>query len=266
MAHFREQWMHRFCEPVVAENALSGGRLPKERAPLIACSSSPVRGRPSLFGIAELDNVLADGGVTPGMMHVVEAFGHGGDGCCNGDARAAMAFAAGFGRRSGAPACWIGPPRDLLTPCAFPEGEVAADLLIIETRWGPDNAVRLEQVAAAGGRVLVLDIRRAERLSPPLRLARAAARRGFAPVLLARDAAQLAAHTDAPEAAWRIGSAPGSTDVAADRPCWQVELARGETVRRVLVQACDGAGRMAPAPRNVQPPGGKEMMRRFTRV
>lgn len=248
-----------------------GSADPGGEARLSASSASicvQARGRPSLFGVAELDNVMADGGGVPGMGHIVEAACRGGqpDAGCN--ARAATAFATGFAARSGAPALWIGPPRDLLTPHALPEGIAAAGLQIVESRWTAGGAVRLQQVAGAGVRVLILDVRRAERLSAPLRLAQTAVKKGFVVVLLALDAAQIAGRPGAPEACWRIGMAPGMEDDAVEpsQPCWQVELVRGEAVRRVLVRACDSNGRMATAPRDAQLHGGKEMMRRFTRA
>jgi len=215
--------------------------------------------RPSLFGVAELDNVVADGGLAQGAVHVVEAASGGPAEEIARHMEAAAAFAAGFGHRSRGDACWLGPPADLLGHGAMAPGGEGA-LPMIETCWDGRPGVSL---AAVPARVLVLDVRRAHRLSLPVRLARAALKQGRTVVLLMLDAARVAGLPEFPPICWRIGQADMDADVA--RRLWQVELTRGEAVRRVLVSACDREGRMVAAPR-LSANGGKEMMRRFARA
>ena len=215
--------------------------------------------RPWLFGVPELDNVVADGGLAPGAAHVVEAASGGSVEQAAGHAAAAAAFAAGFGLRSRGGACWLGPPADLLGHGVLPLGE-AGGLPIIETCW--DGRPRIN-LAATPAQVLVLDVLRAHRLSLPVRLAQAALKQGRTVVFLMLDAARVAAPPDVSPTRWRIGHAGG--DVPGGQSLWQVELTRGESVRRILVSACDAEGRMRAAPRS-SANGGKEMMRRFVRT
>lgn len=257
--------------------------------------------RPALFGVAELDNVLACGGVAPGALHVIEPacrdYATSTQACASGgrvgairsangagyghgdvldkprkDAAAAMAFALGFGARSGAPFCWLGPPRDLLTPCDVPDANAVADLRIFEEPWRARVALRQSDFASADVRVIILDVRRAERLASPLRLARKLAKQGFVALLLTMDAERLMARPDsgagALTARWRVGQAwlapeDGPDDGPEACDCWQIALMRADAVRRVVVRACDSAGRMTAAPRNTEAQTGKEMMRRF---
>lgn len=214
--------------------------------------------RPWLFGVPELDNVVADGGLAPGAAHVVEA-------ACGGleeqaaHHAAAAAFAAGFGLRSRGSACWLGPPADLLGHGVRPLGQ-GGGLPIIETCWDGQPRVNL---TATPARVLVLDVLRAHRLSLPVRLAQAALKQGRTVVFLMLDAARVAAPPDVSPTRWRIGHAGG--DVPGGQSLWQVELTRGESVRRILVSACDAEGRMRTVSRS-SANGGKEMMRRFVRT
>ncbi|MFC0284815.1 hypothetical protein ACFFJB_14605 [Camelimonas abortus] len=230
-------------------------------------SSAQARIRPRLFGVAELDNVLADGGVAPGQTHVIEPAAR--EGAAGADAAAvrrdglaAEAFALGFCLRSGRPAAWLAPPADLLAPSLWDTQApaVAAATLVrrIETAWTGRAPVAPQALAGAGCLVAVLDMRRAARLEPALRLARALARRGMTAALLAADAEATAARLRLAAAVWRVGAAdePGET--------WLVELAREDRVRRVCVRACDASGRLAPAPR-LQAPVAKELTRRLAR-
>jgi len=215
--------------------------------------------RPSLFGVAELDNAVADGGLAPGALHVVEAI-HGGpaeEAALH--AAAAAAFAAGFCARANGGACWLGPPADLLGGGAPPLPEAGQALPIIETCWEARSGLRAATVPA---RVLVLDARRAHRLSSPARFARSALKQGRVVVFLAPEADCSVVRPGASPTCWRVGHASAGSQGAPD--IWRVELMRGEAVRRVLVSACDRDGRMAAAPR-LSANDGKEMMRRFAR-
>jgi len=213
--------------------------------------------RPLLFGVAELDNAVADGGLAPGALHVVEAIqgGPAEEAILHG--AAAAAFAAGFGARADGGACWLGPPADLLGCGAPPLVQGGRSLPVIETCWEARSGVSAAMVPA---RVLVLDARRAHRLSPPVRFARAALKQGRVVVFLAPEAGGLVARLGSAPTCWRVGHA--SAGVQGTPDIWRVELARGEAVRRVLVSACDRDGRMAAAPR-ASTNSGKEMMRRF---
>lgn len=275
-----------------------------------------VRSRASLFGVAELDSILPYGGVEAGMLHVVEPAcregvrivdppieisgaaatglakasvkrsrtraGSGDEARMQAaaDAAATMAFALGFAARSGTPACWIGPAPDLLTPYAMPPDMRDLQLHIHEEPWGARTRFDPRACKDDGMRVFILDARRAERLSPPVRLARKLVKQGHVAVLLTADADQLvggmgtgqasasgASHKNVHGVRWRIAQVklPDGDGVSSD-VWWQVELMRSDAVRRVLAGCCDNTGRMRPAPRSLEPPGGKEMMRRFARA
>lgn len=232
--------------------------------------------RPALFGLPELDNVLADGGVTPGVAHVIEPLRREGD-CDVGaasarrDQVAVAQFALGFLARSRRPALWIGPPRDLLCEpeacgAAAPEdgGVAGQQVQRIELDWArrPTFApqwLREQQMLTAA-----LDARRARRLAHPVQLARQWRRHGLTPVVLADDAASFADPLGAPTVFWRVGWDQGGAGDGGDVSVWLLELVREDRVRRVLTTPCDATGRLAPAPRAATP--GKELMRRLARA
>lgn len=256
--------------------------------------------RPSLFGVAELDNVVAEGGLAYGAIHVLEAVSSTSMTEAALHAQAVAAFATGFGARSGASACWLGPPPDLLSPFATLAPDNPDGWRKIETHWDSPRAPDLSAIAGDVPRVVVLDARQAYRLAPPVSLARRLARQGRVVVFLAHDATgvvarlervpvsrlrqadQNAPDTVAPDAfsgqsrskiapgvpatCWRIGQVlDGAAGEAARSGLWRVELVRSDSIRRIVVSACDVSGRMSAAPRDMQG-RGKEMARRFASI
>ena len=212
------------------------------------------------FGLAEMDERLAGGGLSADGLHeIASADLH------LGDVAAATLFAAGLGRRRAGPAgkiLWVSGRRDLFAPGLAQAGLTADQLLHAECRREEDLLPVVEEGLRHGGLAAVVgEVGRAT-LTATRRLQLAAEESGTAALLLRHWRKREEDPLGVPSAAmtrWRIGCAP-SQDLPVEgiaRPCWQIDLVRqrGGAPFSWTMEGWDGENRLAlparPADRQV---------------
>jgi protein ImuA len=185
------------------------------------------------FGIAAIDRVLPDGGLTRGALH--EILGAGGD---EEDGALAAAFAAGIlGRLAaarGGTVLWCLPRPDLYGHGLAAHGLDPAHIALVcarhddEILWAMEEGLRAPGVVAVVGEVGTLATVASRRLQL------AAERSGITAFLLRRwrEGGQAARERNLPNAAvtrWRIAalpSQPSRGEPGVGRPRWRIELLR----------------------------------------
>jgi len=203
------------------------------------------------FGIEAIDSRLGQGGLDGGGLHEVTAASP-----TLGDDAAATLFVAGAAARFAsdpqATVAWALTRFDLYAPGLEQAGLPPGKLLYCEGRDEvmalalAEDCLRLRTFAA-----VVAEVKAADQISARrLQLAAADSR---TPMLLLRRWARTARDPlDLPSAActrWRIGCAPSVPlpHPGVGRSCWSVELVRqrGGNPFSLIVEACDGKGRLA---------------------
>jgi protein ImuA len=207
------------------------------------------------FGIEAMDGRLAQGGLDGGGLHEVSAASP-----TLGDDAAATLFAAGaaarFAAEASATVAWSLTRFDLYAPGLEQAGLPPGKLLYCQARDEVMALALAEDCLRDGSfAAVVAEVKAADQTATRrLQLAAADAR---TPMLLLRRWARAARDPlDIPSAActrWRIGCAPSMPlpHPGVGRSCWHVELVRqrGGNPFSLIVEACDGKGRLAlPAP------------------
>jgi protein ImuA len=207
------------------------------------------------FGIAEMDERLADGGLMLGGLHEVSAATP-----TLTDDAAATLFAVGIAARAaggtGRRVLWALTRFDLYAPGLEQAGLDPATLLFVEAREDKDVLAVMEDGLRHGSLAAVIgEVRRADMVAT--RRLQLAAMTGKTPALLARrwrrNGICPLAELSAAMTRWRIACAPSERLPAAGvgRARWTVELARqrGGPPFTLELDACDDTGRLAlPAP------------------
>lgn len=224
-------------------------------AELKARIAAPVATGASLlaFGIETIDARLGQGGLDGGGLHEIAAASP-----TLGDDAAATLFLAGiaarFAQSPAASVAWALTRFDLYAPGLEQAGLPPAKLLYAEGRDEvmalalAEDCLRDGSFAAVVAEVKVADQTATRRLQ-------LAAADGRTPMLLLRRWARAARDPlDVPSSAmtrWRIGCAPSVPlpHPGVGRSCWSVELVRqrGGNPFSLIVEACDGKGRLAPS-------------------
>lgn len=227
-------------------------RLDALRAEVSAIESGGRRANaPHLpFGIAEIDDRLAGGGVACAALHDIAAVSPG-----LGDDAAATLFAAGIAARLQGPVLWVLGRHDLFAPALAQAGLGPERLVYAECRKDEDIlAVTEEGLQHQGLAAVVAEVSRAG-MTATRRLQLAAEDSGTAALLLRRwrGAADPLLAASAAATRWRIGCAPSQALAVAGigRPRWTVELVRqrGGPAHHWIMEGTDEAGRLAPPAR-----------------
>jgi len=214
-------------------------------------SGRATAGRMVPFGIAEVDDRLAGGGLAASALHEAAAASD-----APGDAAAAALFlaalAARFSRESGGQALWA-----LTGPGPFAPGLAGAGLtpdrvFYAACRDDAETLAVMEDGLRHGGLAAVAgEISRAD-MASVRRLQLAAEENGTTAFLLRRWRRQGGDPLGVPSSAvtrWRIGCAPSAAlpYAGVGRARWQVDLVRqrGGPPHQWLLEAPDGEGRLA---------------------
>lgn len=199
------------------------------------------------FGLSEIDDRLAVGGLRVDALHEVAA-----SGTDWGDDAAAMLFIAGIAARQPGPVLWIARQSQLFAPALFQAGLPPERVIHAESRNDNDLIAVMEDALRHKGLGTVIgEVRRAN-LTASRRLQLAAEAGTTLPLLIRGHIKRGYDPLAAPSAAvtrWRVGPAPSASvahnDVARAR--WHVELVRqrGGEPFQLMVDACDETGRCA---------------------
>ncbi|NML08024.1 protein ImuA [Sphingomonas sp. G-3-2-10] len=240
-----------------AETILADTERARLLAELKARIAVPVAsGTPLLpFGIEALDARLGGGGLDGGGLHEVAAASP-----TLGDDAAATLFVAGaaarFAAEQHAMVAWSLTRFDLYAPGLEQAGLPPDKLLYCEGRDDvmalalAEDCLRLRTFAA-----VVIEVKAADQTAT--RRLQLAAADGPTPMLLLRRWARATRDPlEVPSAActrWRVGCAPSVPlpHAGVGRSCWSLDLVRqrGGNPFSLIVEACDGKGRLAlPAP------------------
>ncbi|NYT40987.1 protein ImuA [Sphingomonas sp. R-74633] len=223
----------------------------KARIAMPVASSAPLLP----FGVEAIDARLGGGGLDGGGLHEVAAASP-----TLGDDAAATLFAAGAAARfagdPNASVAWTLTRFDLYAPGLEQAGLPPAKLLYCEGRDEVMALALAEDCLRDGSfAAVVAEVKHADQTA--MRRLQLAAADGHTPMLLLRRWARAASDPlEKPSAActrWRIGCAPSVPlpHPGVGRSCWSVELVRqrGGNPFSLIVEACDGKGRLAlPAP------------------
>jgi protein ImuA len=203
------------------------------------------------FGVAPLDDGLADHGIATASLHEIAAASP-----QLSDDAAASLFAAGLGARfvgdGQAQVLWIVTRHDLYAPGLEQAGLPPGRILYAQARDDVEVLALTEDGLRDGSLAAVIgEVRRAG-MTATRRLQLAAAE-GATPALLFRRWRKAGlcplAEPSAATTRWRIGCAPSARlgMPGVGRARWSIELARqrGGNPFSLLVEACDDTGRLA---------------------
>lgn len=207
------------------------------------------------FGIDAIDIRLGGGGLDGGGLHEVSAASP-----TLGDDAAATLFTAGaaarFAAEPNASVAWSLTRFDLYAPGLEQAGLPPRKLLYCEGRDEVMALALAEDCLRDGSfAAVVAEVKAADQTAT--RRLQLAAADGRTPMLLLRRWARAARDPlEIPSAActrWRVGCAPSMPlpHAGVGRSCWSVDLVRqrGGNPFSLIVEACDGKGRLAlPAP------------------
>ncbi|MBX3565902.1 MAG: protein ImuA [Sphingomonas sp.] len=207
------------------------------------------------FGIETIDTRLGGGGLDGGGLHEISAASP-----TLGDDAAATLFTAGaaarFAAEPNASVAWALTRFDLYAPGLEQAGLPPGKLLYCEGRDEVMALALAEDCLRDGSfAAVVAEVKAADQTAT--RRLQLAAADGRTPMLLLRRWARAARDPlEIPSAActrWRIGCAPSVPlpHAGVGRSCWSVDLVRqrGGNPFSLIVEACDGKGRLAlPAP------------------
>ena len=219
----------------------------------VVANVEPCRGPALPFGVAELDDRLAHGGLKYRALHEVA----GASPALNDDAAATLFLAgaaARFATSSGKAVLWVAGRGDLFAPGLEQAGITPSAMLHAQGRDDAEvlalveDGARHESLAAIVG-----EVKRAG-ITATRRLQLAATDSGTPIMLLRRWKKADRCPLSDPSAAttrWRIGCAPsGPLGVpGVGRPRWSVELARQRSGPpfTIILEGCDETGRLAPS-------------------
>jgi protein ImuA len=223
--------------------------------------SGDIRDRPVLpFGLAGLDDRLADAGLRLDALHEVSSRGSGW-----GDDAAAVLFVAGIAARTQGEVLWVVRSHDLFAPGLFQAGLAPARVIYAEARDDAELLALLEEGLRHRGLGAVVGEARRMQMAQARRLQLAAEGGGTVALLLRRPGRNGADPLVAPSAAvtrWRVTHAP-SAPVPWDglgRACWHVECVRqrGGDRFELMVEGSDEAGRLALPAQLVDRPAAQD--------
>ena len=223
--------------------------------------SGDVRDRPVLpFGVAPLDERLADGGLRLDALHEVSSCGSGW-----GDDAAAVLFVAGVAARTRGDVLWVVRSRDLFAPGLYQAGLAPSRVVYAEARDDAELLALLEEGLRHRGLGAVVGEARRMQMAQARRLQLAAEGCGTMALLLRRPGRSGGDPLNAPSAAvtrWRVAHAP-SAPVPWDglgRACWRVECVRqrGGASFELVVEGSDEAGCLALPAQLVDRPAAQD--------
>jgi protein ImuA len=235
--------------------------LAELRQRLRTIESGGDRSRPGLpFGIAAMDERLADAGLRLDALHEVA-----GEGAGWGDDAAATLFMAGIAARTHRSVLWVTRARDLFAPGLYQAGLDPARVLYAEARDDAELLALMEEGLRHRGLGAVVGEARRVSTAATRRLQLAAEGGGTIALLMRRQAQGGADPFGLPSAAitrWRVASAP-SAPVEWDglgRACWRVACVRqrGGNPFELTVEAPDETGRLALPARLVDRPAAAD--------
>lgn len=210
-------------------------------------------GRPAVpFGIAEVDDRLAAGGLAPALHEAAAGEGPGDEGA----ALLFLAAAAGrFVRMDGGQVLWALSRRDLFAPALAQAGLRPDRVLYAECRDEAEVLAVMEEGLRHGGLAAVVGEAARIEMAAARRLQLAAEEGGTAALLLRQGRRADALAIPSPAVTrWRIGCAPAASLPFAGigRACWRVELVRqrGGPPHQWILEAPDAEARLALAARS----------------
>ena len=233
---------------------MSAALTKSEIVSLLRESVADVRFRPVpplAFGVADIDERLADGGLDGAALHEIAPAAA----SLSDDAAATLfiaGIAASFAITGNARVLWVASRFDLYAPGLEQAGLPPGRIIFAEGREDKDVLALMEDGLRHGGLAAVVgEIKRADMTAT--RRLQLAADAGKTPAILSRrwrrqghcPLAELSAATTR----WRIASAPSERlpALGVGRPRWTVELVRQRNGNpfSLLVEACDDTGRLA---------------------
>lgn len=203
------------------------------------------------FGIAPIDDRLADGGLRLDALHEVAGGVEGGAPSLADDTCATL-FIAGIAARAWGPVLWAVRGHDLFAPGLFQAGLAPERVIYAEAASDAEvMAIMEEGLRHRGLGAVVGEVGRAG-LAATRRLQLAAEGGRTAALMLKRAGRTAADPLATPSAAstrWRVAAAPSRPlrTPGLGRARWRLSLARqrgGESFEQ-LVEACDATGRLA---------------------
>jgi protein ImuA len=199
------------------------------------------------FGIDEVDQRLAGGGLAAAALHEVTAATN----SLNDDAAAAL-FSAGIAARSGGSVLWVLTRRDLFAPALALAGLPPNRVIYAECRRDEEALAVMEEGLRHGSLAAVVGEIGRMTMTATRRLQLAAENSGTTALMLRRWRRSGEDPLASPSAAvtrWRIGCAPSLQLPVrgVGRPRWNVELARqrGGPPHTWILEGVDEAGRLA---------------------
>ncbi|HEY8592387.1 MAG TPA: protein ImuA [Sphingomicrobium sp.] len=199
------------------------------------------------FGIPDMDDRLAGGGLARDALHEVAAAS-----AALSDDAAATLFAAGIAARLKGAVLWVLGRHDLFAPALAQAGLPPDRLIYAECRKDEDAlAVTEEGVRHKGIGVVVAEVGRVA-MTATRRLQLAAEDSGTTALLIRRwrSAADPLIGPSAAATRWRIACVPSEPLAVAGigRPRWAIELVRqrGGPTYDWIMEGSDEAGRLAP--------------------
>lgn len=208
------------------------------------------------FGVPQLDERLADGGLRVDALHEVAAAGSNW-----GDDAAATLFLAGIAARQPGPVLWIMRHADLFAPALYQAGLAPERVIYAQARNDDELLAVMEDALHHRGLGAVIgEVRKASLVAT--RRLQLAAEGGSTLALLMRCPAKMGEDPfNQPSIAmtrWRLSPAP-SPPLEVDglwRACWRVALVRqrGGNPFELILEACDETGRCALAAELVDRP------------
>lgn len=215
------------------------------------------RRRPVLpFGIAPLDERLANGGLRLDALHEVAAATP-----SPGDDASATLFIAGIAARAWGPVLWVVRRRDLFAPGLYQSGLAPERVLYAEAADDAEVLALMEEGLRHRGLGAVIGETCRAAMASTRRLQLAAEGGRTIALLMKRHAREGSDPLAVPSAAvtrWRVASAPSAPLPVAGvgRARWDVCVARqrGGEAFQTIVEACDETGRLALPARLVDRP------------
>ena len=232
----------------IASPSTADPRLDALRAEVRAIESAGHLGTAGLlaFGIADIDERLAGGGLARGALHEVA-----GASASLTDDAAATLFAAGIAARLEGVVLWVLTRRDLFAPGLALAGLPPSRVIYAECRKDEDALAVTEEGLRHGSlAAVVAEVGRAG-MTATRRLQLAAEDSGTAALLLRRwrSAADPLLVPSAAATRWRLACVPSEPLPTAGigRPRWSIELVRqrGGPAHHWIMEGCDEAGRLA---------------------